>query len=206
MKRDREGRRQRRITRRRREILAAAARVFGENGYAGTTTRAIADAADVAEGTLYNYFGGKREILLAIAHEMEAPMEAILTERDGAADRETLVSMFEQALDISEEQLPFARAVYSEAWVDDGILEDFVIVRLRRVYERLRAFIAGGIEARILRAIDTDLGARLVMGMFAALVLPAVRGVSPLPSPQERRALAESVVDILLDGVRVPPL
>ena len=41
--------------------------------------------------------------------------------------------------------------------------------------------------------------------MFASLILPAVRGVAPLPSPQERRALAEKIVSLLLDGIRSRP-
>lgn len=69
----RQGRRQRRVARRRQEILAAAARVFARKGYAGATTKEIAEEADVAEGTLYNYFGGKRDILRAVAVETEAP-------------------------------------------------------------------------------------------------------------------------------------
>ena len=40
------------------------------------------------------------------------------------------------------------------------------------------------------------------MGLYGSLILPAMRGVAPLPSRQERRALAEIVVDLLLDGVR----
>ena len=55
-----QGRRQRRIARRRQHILAAAARVFASKGLTQATTKAIADEADVAEGTLYNYFKNKK--------------------------------------------------------------------------------------------------------------------------------------------------
>ncbi|WP_375000121.1 TetR/AcrR family transcriptional regulator [Aeromicrobium sp. CTD01-1L150] len=55
-------------------ILAAAARVFGENGYASTTTDHIATAAGLSVGSLYQYFPSKDAILheLAIAHIDEA--------------------------------------------------------------------------------------------------------------------------------------
>ena len=198
----RQGRRQRRIARRRQEILAAAARVFASKGFAQATTKEIADEADLAEGTLYNYFGGKREILLAIARETEAPMVAVLQETEGADDRAAMITMFERALDISEAQLPFTQTLFSAAWVDDDILQQFVVVRLEHVYQRLKAYIAGRTAAGTFRPVDPALGARLVMGMFGSLTLPAIRGVAPLPSSQERRALAETVVDLLLDGVR----
>ena len=52
-------RRERRIANRRTLILEAAARLFAEKGFHRTTTRDIAEAADVSEGTLYNYFENK---------------------------------------------------------------------------------------------------------------------------------------------------
>ena len=72
-----QARRQRRIERRRHEIVKAAAQVFAEKGYANTTTKELAEAADMAEGTLYNYFEGKRGILLAIFKD-EAEIEETL--------------------------------------------------------------------------------------------------------------------------------
>jgi AcrR family transcriptional regulator len=199
----RQGRRQRRIARRRQEILAAAARVFANKGFAQATTREIADEADLAEGTLYNYFGGKRDILLAIARETETPMMAALQDIEGLDDRTAMITMFERALNISEAQLPFTQTVFSAAWVDDEILQQFVAVWLGRVYQELKAYIAGRSAAGIFRPIDPGLGARLVIGMFSSLIVPAIRGLAPLPSPQERRALSETVVDLLLDGVRL---
>jgi len=48
----------------RKEILKAALEVFKEYGYEKATTKKIAEKAEVSEGTLYNYFENKRDILL----------------------------------------------------------------------------------------------------------------------------------------------
>jgi AcrR family transcriptional regulator len=48
------------------EILKAAAAVFIERGYAGTTSDDIAAAAGVSVGTFYNYFRNKRQVLIAL--------------------------------------------------------------------------------------------------------------------------------------------
>lgn len=200
--RGREGRRQRRIARRRREILEASARVFSEKGYANATTREIADEADLAEGTLYNYFGGKREILLAIAEEMETPLEAAMIATPGQDDRAAAIELFEAAFGLSKTQIPFVRALLSEAWVDDDLLEQYFTARLSRVEGRLRAYIADRIAAGAFRPFDPTLGARAVMGMYLGLMLPVIRGVTPLPSPEERRTLAETITDLILDGIR----
>ena len=53
---------------RRQEILTAAAGVFAQHGFRGSTTRRIADAAGVNEITIFRYFGSK-EVLLREAME-----------------------------------------------------------------------------------------------------------------------------------------
>ncbi len=198
----RDGRRQRRIARRRQEILAAAARVFAAKGYANSTTREIANEADVAEGTLYNYFGNKREMLLAMAEQTETPLETAIMAVSRQDDRAAVIELFEAAFDFSETQIPFLRALLSEAWVDDELLELFLSTRLAHIEEQLRNYVSERISAGAFRVFDPILGARAVMGMYFGLMLPVIRGVAPLPSIEERRTLAETLADILLDGVR----
>jgi AcrR family transcriptional regulator len=198
-----EERRRRRIARRQSEILAAAARVFADKGYANTTTKEIAEAADVAEGTLYNYFGGKREILLAIVHEGQAPIEALLQDVQRLQGRDDMVILVKRGLDVFMSQLPFTRTLLLEAWFDDVILQDFVLDRFQRVIQLVEAFIARRVREGRFRPVDPSLTTRMVLGMFMGGILPVLRGVAPSPSPEERHALAESVVDLLLDGLRV---
>ena len=47
----------------REQILAAAAAVFSQHGFRGSTTRRIADAAGVNEVTIFRYFGSKDVLL-----------------------------------------------------------------------------------------------------------------------------------------------
>src|SRR6478672_9323956 len=48
---------------RRDEILAAAAGVFAQHGFRGSTTRRIADAAGVNEITIFRQFGSKEALI-----------------------------------------------------------------------------------------------------------------------------------------------
>lgn len=197
-------RRQRRVQRRKQEILAAAARVFADKGYASSTTKEIADAADVSEGTLYNYFGGKRDLLIAVADESQRPMLIAVQEAGQLETRAAMIAMFEKAFDISETRLPFLRAMISEAWTDDHILEEFLAVQLYNIAQPIQTFIRERVASGAFRPIDPEVGARVAIGMFAALIAPSLRGVAPLPSHDECHTLATTIVDILLDGIRVP--
>lgn len=47
-------------------ILRSAGELFARNGYPATSMEAIATAADISATTLYNYFGTKNQILLAM--------------------------------------------------------------------------------------------------------------------------------------------
>jgi AcrR family transcriptional regulator len=57
-------RKARRASRRRSEILAAALKVFETEGFEAATTKLIAEEADVSEGTIYNYFPDKGDLLI----------------------------------------------------------------------------------------------------------------------------------------------
>jgi AcrR family transcriptional regulator len=60
------GIRQKKQARTQEDILRSAAYLIGKKGYARTTMEDIAARAEVGVGTVYNYFGSKNELLLAL--------------------------------------------------------------------------------------------------------------------------------------------
>ena len=56
----------------RQRILEAARKLFAASGYESSTTREIADAAGIANGTLFNYFPNKEAILAALVADVTA--------------------------------------------------------------------------------------------------------------------------------------
>ncbi|MCB9151683.1 MAG: TetR/AcrR family transcriptional regulator [Caldilineaceae bacterium] len=55
---------------RRQQIIDAAVQVIAEQGFQNTTIKQIAARAEVADGTIYNYFKNKDDILLAIIRQV----------------------------------------------------------------------------------------------------------------------------------------
>ena len=72
----------------RERILAAARRLLNEKGYESTTTRDIAEAAQIASGTLFNYFPTKEAIVAFLASEAVA--KTLTDENCARGEAETL--------------------------------------------------------------------------------------------------------------------
>ncbi|WP_338781693.1 TetR/AcrR family transcriptional regulator [Metabacillus sp. FJAT-52054] len=67
-------------------IINSAIKCFSQNGYHQTSIQEIADAAGVAKGSIYNYFGSKEDLLFSIfQHHFETLFEKMdeLHEPDG---------------------------------------------------------------------------------------------------------------------------
>jgi AcrR family transcriptional regulator len=98
----------------RREILEAAERVFARKGYQGATVEEIAQEAEFAVGTLYNFFDSKEHLYVEVVSEIAADFmarfeERVLTQGDpvGAID-----ALIELRLTHFEEHRGFVRIFF----------------------------------------------------------------------------------------------
>ena len=71
-------------SKRRKELVAIAARLFCNQGYESTTVRMLADAMGIKSGSLFHHFNDKQEILYAVIesgmlHAMEIARHTLLT-------------------------------------------------------------------------------------------------------------------------------
>ena len=195
-------RRWRRVQERRRRILAAAAGVFARKGYSRATTKEIAAEADVSEGTIYNYFRSKRDLLISIVREVAPGLfsEDMLLS-DASEMRSRFVEGFEYTLAFVSENREMLSVLASEMWHNEEILQEWVIVGGQELLDRAAKKIGMAIEAGELRRIDPAMAARVILSVGLGLALPIIVGVLELPTQAERRQLAESVVDLLQNGM-----
>ena len=73
-----------RLEQRESDIMQAATRLFADEGFHNTSTRKIAAAAGVSEGTLFHYFNTKNVLLQAILDDFYAQL--IDSARDGVSE------------------------------------------------------------------------------------------------------------------------
>ncbi len=106
-----------RVEQRRAAILEAAVQLFTEEGFYASSTRKIAARAGVSEGTLFNYFGSKNDLLLAI-------LDGFYEELENSA-REGIENIMD-----TRERLQFVAENHVRALVANNAL----MIRLIQVY------------------------------------------------------------------------
>jgi len=100
------------------KVLAAARRLFSEQGYEGATIRDIAAAAGMSTGAVFANFTDKsdlfREIMLT---DMVALADAMREAAShGASAEDALLKIFTAGYRFYQTQLPLARAAFSVGW------------------------------------------------------------------------------------------
>ncbi|HKS44627.1 MAG TPA: helix-turn-helix domain-containing protein [Amycolatopsis sp.] len=185
------------------EILAAAAKIMRERGYARATTKEIARAAGYSEAALYKHFRDKTEIFLSALSEQLPALGATLRELTDHAGRGTvranLTRVARAALDFYAESFPIAASLFSTSEL---------LAAHRKAVRELGAGPRGPHESlvRYLRAeerlgrlprIDAEAAAALLLGAcFQQAFLIHFEGVRPEPAELDK--LAKSLVRTLL--------
>lgn len=111
------GRRERKKLETRRRIFRSAFELFASKGFEGTTVEEIAKRADVAKGTVFNYFPHKRAFLLAAHREWMVRLEEDLGPPDswkGSAQGQ-LLRILEYMAELSAEHREISRMVIFES-------------------------------------------------------------------------------------------
>ena len=99
----------------RRKLLAGAAELFANKGYAATTVREIVASAGVTKPVLYYYFRNKEGIYLELMRETFGKADGLLAstlkERGTAAQK--LMHFFDQAFSLFLENIQGVRVMYA---------------------------------------------------------------------------------------------
>lgn len=178
-------------------IVAAATHQLAEHGYAGCSIAAVARAAGVASGTVYNHVAGKAELVadvfrIVCGREVEAVRAAVAPAPDTAAGITALVETF------ASRALKSPRLAYALLVEPVDPLVDELRLQFRVAFRDIAAAaIETGVAAGELPPQDaTVVAAALVGAIGEALVGP----LSSRPDP----ATVPTLVGFALRSIGVP--
>ncbi len=186
---------------RRNQILDAAMTVFAEKGFHRATTREIAETAGVAEGTIYNYFAGKDDLLIGLMvrlTELES-LEGDLTQALDSDSKSALVSMFRYRIGRIVANHNVLQAVLPEILTHPRLRERFYRQFVSPTMVSLERYMQARIQRGEIRPINVPLATRVVQSTFVGLFIVRMFGDETLLSAWEE--LPEVLATIIFDGL-----
>lgn len=187
---------------RRRAILEAAVATFAERGFSRSRTRAIAERAGVAEGTIYLYFEGKDDLLLTAFREKvtefcEAADELLRQPGTFAARLRRFVEL--QFVGI-EAQPDLATVLLLESRQSTRFYGEAVREVLREYASAVDRLLGSGVAEGAVRSdLDVPLARRMLIGALEEIELDWLLGQRTRPLATQ----AGSVAEVVLRGVAV---
>jgi AcrR family transcriptional regulator len=186
---------------RRAQILAAAASVFAEKGFHRTTTREIAATAGIAEGTIYNYFDSKEDLLVGIMAqlaELEILPEELLEGLQGDV-RDFFVAIFQHRMDRIQRGQEMLQAILPEVVSNPTLREHYYQNFVLRIATLIEQYVQARIEMGHIRPVNAALAARAIQGMFVGLLIFRILGDEPLLGDWDE--IPETLATMIFDGL-----
>ncbi len=182
-------------------ILTAAMRLFAEKGYAGTSTRAICQAAGITKPVLYYHFRSKEHLYQELMIDSFSQFQKVLLRASKVKGplRQKLIRIVHEDLKSTLDDPLRVQFVFRMIFSPEGQRPEFNALDSM---ERQRDFFAGvfreGITSGELQGDPRHL-ATMLMGINLVLVLEHLFTGRPTLT----RRNAEKVVDTLLEGCLV---
>jgi AcrR family transcriptional regulator len=185
----------------RERIMAAAAEIFVEKGYARATTRSIAEAAGVNEVTLFRHFGSKRNLLSEIVHQYSPlpDLTSIIVNQLSGDYRQDLLHLGTVFLNTLTQRKEALRLILCEAHEIPELREVIVQIpdQLRQVLTR---YFQAKIQEGSIRDLNPALMAQGFLGMFFSYAIAREMLGSEIAPEVPTEDLVAKFVDIFIHG------
>ena len=186
---------------RRTQILDAATRVFASKGFNRATIRDVAQDAGVADGTIYNYFSNKTDLLFGLLDRLND------TERRPASFAQvvdtSLAGFFRAYLRERVEALwsnaDLFRAVLPELLANPDLRKRYYDELIAPTMTLGEAVFGGLIASGTVRDLDLALTLRTVAGSVLGLMVLQLLGDEMLAA--RWREIPDALADLLLPGL-----
>ena len=197
------------MPKRQKQILDAAIKVFSKKGYQGSRTSEIAREAKVSEGTIFNYYACKKDILIAmifeIIKEFVKPMcclsmEEINKDNDKSSIEESLHRLMIDRLNLVRKNYPLIKTILIESIYHEEILEILSKELYPRLIDLVDSYVEKNIENGNFRNIDKkQISRSIVSSTIGYLVLDNV--VPEYFSGENDEDEVGKIVNVILYGI-----
>jgi AcrR family transcriptional regulator len=192
------------------QILEAAVRVFSEKGFSASRTSEVAKEAGVSEGTIFNYFKTKKDLLTSMIIPLVvrffrplilSSVEKIFRTRKNRPLEDVLLDIMRDRVKLVESNLPLIKTVAAEAAFHPELLDPFREQLAPKLVEFTTRFFREEVEKGTLRDIDPVVALRAFMSLVGGYIL--MRNIAPEALQlQDEETELRRLLDIYLHGVK----
>ena len=188
------------------KILGAAQRLFARRGDGGTTTRDLAQAAGVAEGTLFRHFENKKAILIEVATRGWVELLTdLLTELSEMASYKAEAKVKRKRMLSLKANTDKLRVCYKAAQYHPALRDRIQAEVIDKMTDVAEAFFQTAMDRGVYRTMNPKVVARIFLGMFTVTGISHTKMAGEKSSPNDMKEMAETLADIFLNGVLSEP-
>lgn len=188
---------------RRSAIIAAAAQVFAANGYERATTREIARVAEVAEGTLYRHFAGKRELLTAVMQlTLLDSITTYLTKTMETDDEAILQALLRDRFEVISNNRDLLKVIISQAFFDTKLADQLGKQVFLPAVSIISEYLNRRIKDGTFCPMPLEVPVCAIMGTVFSQIMFITMFPQKVQSDSEREELIHHLTRLILDGIR----
>jgi AcrR family transcriptional regulator len=189
---------------RRTQILMGASQVFAEKGYHQATTKEIAKAAGVSEGTIYNYFANKRDLLVAMidAIGVQSVREIMVDESPDNPEafmKAILKDRYELAKQFGNRMTPLIAEMFTDPEMREIIYNQIAMP----IADHMEIFIQTNVESGRFRPVNPIITTRCFVGSIFINFALKLSGVDKRYNNISEDELIDELVSNFLNGLLI---
>jgi len=189
---------------RRNQILDAATKVFADKGFHLATIRDIARTAGIADGTIYNYFKNKPDLMLGILNRLNETERRAVDLAQGIGGEVSVRSFFagylRHRLAVLDANLATFQAVLPDLLTNSELRERYLREVLEPSLRLAEPLFEQWIAIGALRRVDAALAMRTVPSLVLGLMVMRMLGDRTIE--QRWAELPEFLTGLIFDGLK----
>ncbi|HEY7091719.1 MAG TPA: helix-turn-helix domain-containing protein [Ktedonobacterales bacterium] len=189
------------VAARRTQILDAATRVFASKGFNRATIRDVAQDAGVADGTIYNYFANKTDLLFGLLDRLNDTERrpASLAQATDASVSEFFRAYLRERVEALWSNADLFRAVLPELLANPALRARYFDEVIAPTMTLGEAAFEGLAASGMMRDLDLPLSMRILAGSVLGLMVLQLLGDETLAV--RWREIPDALADLLLPGL-----
>jgi AcrR family transcriptional regulator len=199
------------LTKRQKQILEAAIKIFSEKGFDKSKTSEIAKEAKVAEGTIFRYYKTKKDLLLGLLLPMVTKffrplifrsVEKIMDNENNENIEIVLNKLVSDRVELAQKNAPLVKTIALESFTQPELLKPIKEEIIPQFVPIIDNFMKQNIDKGIFRDLDPRFITRSLMSMVIGYIMLTNTFPDTFTKENDDKEI-EKIINLFLNGVKI---